>query len=193
MTWGLPLFAALALAGCATTAPDTAPTTAFRVATAETSSGLTFSSLSDAHVAMMRDRVTTTARNAAIPAVSNALEDRDRTTLLLDGQPFDRASAVAALAPGHAGTKAEQIARVVKPLVAGWATDATLVRDYRYPARGWFDGIPPANWTANEVAVANTFGWPLAYRSATRGEDLLVYVGDDQTLVVRVRRGATAL
>jgi hypothetical protein len=189
MTWGIPLLAAMALAGCATAAPETAVAAAVRVASVDTASGLSFSPLSEAHVATMRDRVTTTARNPAIPAVSNALDDGDRQTLLLGGKPFDRASAVAALAPGHAGAGAEQIAGVVKPLVAGWATDATLVRDYRYPARGWSDGVPPANWTANELAVVNTFGWPLAYHSATKGEDLLVYVGADSTLVVRVRRG----
>ncbi|MNS44725.1 hypothetical protein D3C72_771750 [compost metagenome] len=189
MTWGLPLLAAMALAGCATTAPATALAAPLRVASVETASGLAFAPLSEAHVAMMRDRVTTTARNPAIPAVSNALDGGDRQTLLLGGRPFERASAVAALAPGHAGAGADPIAGVVKPLVAGWATDAALVRDYRYPARGWSDGVPPANWTANELAVVNTFGWPLAYRSASRGEDLLVYVGADSTLVVRVRRG----
>lgn len=190
MTWGLPLLAALALAGCATTAPGTAMAAGLRVASVGTANELSFAPLSDAHVAMMRDRVTTTARNPAIPATSNGLDDPDRRMLLLGGKPFARASAMAALAPGHAGAKAEQIAGVVKPLVAGWATDATLVRDYRYPARGWSDGVPPDHWTANELAVVNTFGWPLAYRSASRGEDLLVYVGADSTLVVRVRRGA---
>lgn len=189
MTWGIPLLAALALAGCATTAPDTATAAVLRVASIGMANDLSFTPLSDAHVAMMRQRVTTTARNPAIPAASNGLDDPDRQTLLLGGQPFARAKAVAAMAPGHAGATAEQIAGVVKPLVAGWATDATLVRDYRYPARGWSDGVPPANWTANELAVVNTFGWPLAYRSASRGEDLLVYVGADSTLVVRVRRG----
>src|SRR5690349_12441270 len=109
MTWGLPLLAAMALAGCATTAPDTAMAAAFRVASVGTANGLSFAPLSDAQVAMMRERVTTTARNPAIPAVSNGLDAPDRQTLLLGGQPFARASAVAALAPGHAGATAEQI------------------------------------------------------------------------------------
>jgi ATP-dependent helicase YprA (DUF1998 family) len=189
MTWGIALLTALALAGCATAAPDTAVAAALRVASGDTASGLSFGPLSDAHVAMMRERVTTTARNPAIPAVSNAITPPDRQALLLGGESFDRASAVAAVAPGHAGATAERIAGVVKPLVAGWAADAALVRDYRFPARGWSDGVPPAAWTANELAVVNTFGWPLAYRSATKGEDLLIYVGAASTLVVRVRRG----
>jgi hypothetical protein len=89
---------------------------------------------------------------------------------------------------GGSGEPAKLVETIVKPLVAAWADDAELARDYQGMPR-FTSGRPDPAWVTDEVAILNKFGWPLAYRSRARREILNLHVEAGRTLVVRATYG----
>lgn len=89
---------------------------------------------------------------------------------------------------GGTGEAEGLVRTIVKPLIAAWADDAALARDYQGMPR-FTSGQPDPAWVKDEVAILGKFGWPLAYRSRARREILNVHVEAGRTLVVRATFG----
>lgn len=89
---------------------------------------------------------------------------------------------------GGTGDAEFLIHTIVKPLVAAWADDAELARDYQGMPR-FTSGKPDPAWVKDEVAIIAKFGWPLAYRSRAKREILNVHLDANRTLVVRTTYG----
>lgn len=87
-------------------------------------------------------------------------------------------------AAGGTGEAVVLFEAIVKPIVAAWADDAELARDYVGMPR-FTDGTPRPEWVRDEAAILAKFGWPIAYRSKARREILNFHVDAERTLVVR--------